>query len=57
MNNYSIIFRARRIGSLGVASTWIRIIEADTQELAVEQLYDEFEHIHVDNVCVLEPLC
>jgi hypothetical protein len=50
MFTYRIVFRARRIGALGIEQQWIREVEAETPEAAIIKLYDEFEHLRVISI-------
>ncbi len=61
MNTYSIVFKARRIGALGVMDIWHKQVKADNVDNAVLSLYNEFEHINIvsiHNLTILgEPSC
>lgn len=50
---YRLTFSARKVGALGIWSTFTETVEADDQEHARRWLYEKYEHISLQEVGIV----
>lgn len=50
LSTYRIRFRGRKIGALGVLSTFSETRVAESEDAAVLALYDVYEHVYINSI-------